>query len=350
MALLASALAATITIVAALLPPLHVPGVPDGQKPPLYPAPPGYLLPWHGGEIHSVTQGEDTPFTHNGLAAYAFDFDLNYETVVAARSGKVTMVKADSNQGGCDRAYTADANYVVIDHGDGTSGVYMHLAYNAVLVRSGDLVERGQAIAISGETGVTCAADDKHPGPHLHFQVERTEPGHYFTQSLPIAFDDISTHEGVPQEGEAYASENFGSGSPHAITLTPHRIPRVFNPLATPRNPGLMEAPPPPADTPTPAASETPAATETTAVTPAPVASTTRTPTQTTTPTPTRTPPATATATPSPADTPTETPSPTVTPMPATNTPAPAPSAGPGVPTPSAAPSGTPAATVTPGM
>jgi murein DD-endopeptidase MepM/ murein hydrolase activator NlpD len=329
---LASALAAGVTIIAALLPPLHTPGVPDPGKPALFPAPPGYLLPWPGGQIHTVTQGEETSFTHNGLAAYAFDFDLNYSTVVAARSGKVVMVKEDSNSGGCDPSYSPSTNYVVIDHGDGTSGVYMHLAYNAVLVKVGDIVEQGQPIAVSGETGLTCSDDDSSPAPHLHFQVEKTQDGHYYTQSLPIAFDDIDTNNGVPREGQSYVSGNFGSGQPQSVKLTPHHVPRVFNPKAKPANPNLAEGASNP-DTPTPQPTMTPEASET----PTPEASGTATeePTATETPQPSDTPQPTdtpaSTSTAAPTDTPvpaTDTPSPpTATPPPPSPTPPPAPSA-----------------------
>lgn len=313
MPFLASAFAAGVTVIAALMPPLHTPGVPDAGKPQLYPAPPGYLLPWAGGEIHSVTQGEETSFTHNGLAAYAFDFDLNYTTVVAARSGKVTMVSAGSNSGGCNAIFASATNYVVIDHGDGTSAAYLHLAYNAVLVKPGDIVDQGQPIAISGETGVTCADGDNGPGPHLHFQVERTQEGQYFTQSLPIAFDDISTNNGVPEEDHAYVSGNFGDGDAQAVKLTPHRVPRVFNPTARPMDPGLVEAPPPPADAPAPDANATPEAWPTPTAEPSGTATeeptATETPEPTETPVPTDTPESTATA------------SPTDTVVPATETP-----------------------------
>ncbi len=309
MALLAPAFAAAVTIVAALVPPLHVPGMPDSQAPPAYPAPAGYLLPWPGGQIHSVTQGEETPFTHNGFAAYAFDFDLDYETVVAARSGKVAMVEESSNSGGCDPSFSASTNYVVIDHGDGTSGLYMHLAYQGVQVKPGDIVRQGQPIALSGETGVTCASDDAGPGPHLHFQVERTEDGHYFTQSLPIAFDDIGTNDGVSVEGQSYVSGNFGSGQPQRIKLTPHRAPRVFNPVARPLNPALMEAPLPPPEAPTATPTTTPTPTPTPPNTLTPSSTPTRTPLPTGTAAPTDTPSPTNTATPTPTST--STPSPT---------------------------------------
>ena len=52
-----------------------VPTLPSGialrkDDGPQFPAPAGYLLPWAGGEIHAVNQGEETSFTHNGLAAH----------------------------------------------------------------------------------------------------------------------------------------------------------------------------------------------------------------------------------------------------------------------------------------
>ena len=135
----ASFVAIAVTFVAAIAPPIAI-GPRTAGDDPLFPAAPGYLLPWEGGQIHGVTQGEETSFTHNGAAAYAFDFDLNYDTVVAARSGRVTMVRDNSNSGGCSASYSASTNYVVIDHGDGTSGAYLHLAYGSVQVEPGQLV------------------------------------------------------------------------------------------------------------------------------------------------------------------------------------------------------------------
>jgi murein DD-endopeptidase MepM/ murein hydrolase activator NlpD len=293
----------------------------------LYPAPPGYLLPWAGGEIHGVTQGEDTTFTHNGLTAYALDFDLNYETVVAARSGKVVLAREDSNAGGCSSFYANSSNYVVIDHGDGTAGAYLHLAYDSVEVEVGDVLARGEPLAVSGETGVTCSDVDGGPGPHLHFQVQTYVENKYLTQSLPIAFDDIPAKEGVALDGVSYASGNYGPGKPQKIPLTPHRVSRAFNPLAKPlirdliSDSELEATPPPPPDTPTPTKTPVPLIESYTTFEPEP----SETPEPTLTPEPTATevitppPPPTATVTQQP---PTATaPAATDTPEPPTETP-----------------------------
>jgi murein DD-endopeptidase MepM/ murein hydrolase activator NlpD len=322
---LVTGLAVAFSIVAAVTPSFSMPGG-LGQEP-IYPAPPGYLLPWAGGEIHGVTQGEETSFTHNGLAAYAIDFDLSYDTVVAARSGKVAMLYEGSNQGGCSEFYSASTNYVVIDHGDGTAGLYMHLAYNAVEVQVGQEVRRGEAIAVSGETGVTCAGDTGlDPGAHLHFQVQPYVEGKYFTQSQPIAFDDIPSNNGVAVSGESYVSGNFAPGKPQKIKLTPYRVPRVFNPLAKPLNPELVpteelaaqpaEEAPPVEETPIP--TETPLPLPELTITPEP--SPTDEPTATWTPepvAPTAVPPTPEPASPTsepPTETPTPEPPPTETP------------------------------------
>lgn len=337
LSLAVSALTVTFTILAAIVPPIG-----KGERSadqPQFPAQPGYLLPWPGGEIQSVTQGEETSFTHNGAAAYAFDFDLDYDTVVAARGGRVSMVRQDSNSGGCDPSFSASANYVVVDHGDGTSGLYLHLAHNSVEVAPGQIIARGEPIAISGETGATCGDGDDSPGAHLHFQVQQTQQGVYFTQSLPITFDDVSSATGIPFEGDSLASGNYGPGKPQKIQLTPRRVPRVFNPTARPADPRLVEAlPPPPPDAPLPDAgalvllpTDTPL--------PADTATETATETSTRTPRPTETPtpiPPSATPSPVPSNTPSVAPSETPAAAPS-YTPSPAPSD-----TPSPAPSDTP--------
>ncbi len=351
MSFLVSAIAASVTIVAAILPPLGIPGLGSTRagEPP-FPAPPGYVLPWAGGEIHTVTQGEETTLTHNGSAAYAFDFDLTTDTVAAARGGRVTLIRMDSNVGGCSSAFSGSANYIVIDHGDGSSGLYLHLAQNGVFVKPGEMVWQGQIIGTSGETGLTCSDHYAGPGPHLHFQVERTEPGHYFTQSMPIAFDDIAGNDGVPQPEHSYVSGNYGHGKLQKVKLTPHHDFRPFAPIARPADPTLIEGehievppiigapePPTPEPAPTdasPTASDTPEPTNT----PRPTRTPTLTPSATPTPPPisTSTPLPTDTAVPSSTDTP---PVPTDTPVPPTPPPPPPPTDS---PTPDPLPSATP--------
>ena len=93
------------------------------------------------------------PFT--GLQSFheGIDFPANTGTdVVAAASGKVVAAGWHPQYG----------KIVEIDHGNGLVSVYAHASQ--VFVNEGDLVMRGQRIALVGSTG-------RSTGPHLHFEV-----------------------------------------------------------------------------------------------------------------------------------------------------------------------------------
>jgi len=57
-------------------------------------------------------------------------------------------------------------NAVVIDHPDGTTTKYFHLADNSIKVKVGEQLEPGRVIGTVGSTG-------RSTGPHLHFEVWR---------------------------------------------------------------------------------------------------------------------------------------------------------------------------------
>ncbi len=104
-------------------------------------------------------------------------------------------------------------NYVVIDHGDGTSALYAHLKYNSVLPNVGDYVRQNQPIAQSGNTGHSTA-------PHLHYSLQKTPSNipaggfrnsrGYWTESLPSSFSDPNVlsrnSNGVPTYPNFYTS------------------------------------------------------------------------------------------------------------------------------------------------
>jgi len=122
-----------------------------------------YTLPFQKGKKSVVGQGYDGKFSHRNLKA--LDFDLNTGTeVLAARGGTVVAVKKDSNKGCRNPSCKSLANYILIHHSDGTFGSYVHLQKNGAKVKEGDIVEAGQIIGISGNTGWSS-------GPHLHFEV-----------------------------------------------------------------------------------------------------------------------------------------------------------------------------------
>lgn len=151
-----------------------------------------YRLPYEDGKAYLCTQGNHGSVSHNGNMAYAFDFGMPEGShVCAARGGKVTAIKEDLTGGGLTAEYRGKANYVKIDHGDGTVASYLHLKKDGALVEVGQQVESGDVIGLSGATGYVT-------GPHLHFQVEKGG------KTIEIKFVEA----GIPVEGKSYTSQN----------------------------------------------------------------------------------------------------------------------------------------------
>jgi murein DD-endopeptidase MepM/ murein hydrolase activator NlpD len=104
-----------------------------------------WITSYYGMRYHPVL-GYDR--FHSGID-YAADYNV---PIKAAESGKVLSAGVNGGYGNC----------VIIDHGGGISTLYGHA--NKLLVKAGDVVVKGQQIALVGSTGVST-------GPHLHFEV-----------------------------------------------------------------------------------------------------------------------------------------------------------------------------------
>jgi murein DD-endopeptidase MepM/ murein hydrolase activator NlpD len=118
-----------------------------------------YML-WSGNfeaPVDSRTTGEfgaRRTFNHKVQSVHqGLDFRADIGTPVGAmNSGVVILAREMFYEGG----------FVVIDHGQGLSTLYMHLS--EIKVREGDSVEKRQIIGLSGGTGRATA-------PHLHVGV-----------------------------------------------------------------------------------------------------------------------------------------------------------------------------------
>jgi len=196
-----AATASAATAVLTAVPSASPTGTPTATPLPAVPSP--YLLPYPGGTSYLIQQGNNGNFSHTGYQRYAWDFGMPMGSLIlAAREGRVSFVDDSHTTGGDNYTkYASEGNYIAIDHGDGTTALYLHLMYDGALVKVGDRVKRGAPIAYSGRTGFAT-------GPHLHFQVQRTDPGSYFSQSIPTTFADVTSDGGVPQYDKSYTSGN----------------------------------------------------------------------------------------------------------------------------------------------
>jgi len=170
-------------------------------------AQPTLEVPWTCGASYMCTQDHNGG-SHTGYGAWAWDFGLSEGTEVwAAAEGTVDAVRMDSNTGGCDAAYANDANYVAVDHGDGTAALYLHLQQWSSSLGVGDWVYTGEPVGRIGLTGWVC-------GAHLHFQVQSV-CGSWWCQSMQAQFYDY----GDPSYGDWLTSDNCGGGPACAAVL-----------------------------------------------------------------------------------------------------------------------------------
>jgi len=160
-----------------------------GATPPLY-------LPYPCGSTYTVTQGHNTG-SHYGKGAWAWDLGIPVGGEVASPAdGTVRTVRMDSTSGGCSNAFANDANYVVVDFGDGTETLFLHLEAGSSSLQVGDAVKQGDVVGRVGLTGWVC-------GAHLHFQIQQTCAS-WWCQSLSSSFVDF----GDPGLGATLSSNN----------------------------------------------------------------------------------------------------------------------------------------------
>ncbi len=107
-----------------------------------------------------------TPKSHQGV-----DYTIGEGSSVFATADGVVQEISDKS--------STLGKTIVIDHGNGYKTSYSHLL--SALVRRGQKVQRGDVIALTGNSGLSLA-------PHLHYEVRyndlRVDPIHYFFMEL----------------------------------------------------------------------------------------------------------------------------------------------------------------------
>jgi murein DD-endopeptidase MepM/ murein hydrolase activator NlpD len=158
-----------------------------------------YKVPFAKGAIVRVSQGYHGETSHKGLSAYAVDFPVPVGTpIYAAREGIVVGAEGRHNFGGASPEYRQYANYVIIEHSDGTMGNYYHLKQEGAAVSIGQKVAKGDLIGYSGNTGYSS-------GPHLHFSVSKVDPvSMRRPMNLPIKMETAQGIVTLPRKGDRY--------------------------------------------------------------------------------------------------------------------------------------------------
>ncbi len=144
----------------------------------------GYKLPTAAGVPWVVTQGPYGTFSHWGNSLHAFDIAPTAgNCVVAMKAGIAYTHDLGLQQ---DHRHRSFGNYITIDHGNGEFSHYAHLATGTFVVKNGEHVEQGQALATAGNSGYTLGEGG---GYHVHVSVTRALP--ISSSSVPFQFEDL---------------------------------------------------------------------------------------------------------------------------------------------------------------
>ncbi|MFZ1946395.1 MAG: M23 family metallopeptidase [bacterium] len=112
--------------------------------------PEGLMLPVDGWISRAFSEGTRRQPGHSGM-------DIAASTGTPVRCALDGVVKS----AGWDDVY---GNLIVVAHGDSLETLYGH--NDKMLVKEGDRVTKGQAVALAGSTG-------KSTAPHVHFEIRR---------------------------------------------------------------------------------------------------------------------------------------------------------------------------------
>lgn len=153
-----------------------------------------YVLPLAEGQKFTtgLTNCSSSYHAAGNADQYAFDFDLPEGTpFYAARGG--TVVKVEESQPSSGGGV---GNYLVIDHGDSTYGLYYHSPMNKIIPQEGDQVAQKQQLGDIGQSGLAGY-------PHLHFIVVQGSYEFPYT-GMPVSFKNARPADVILQSYSEY--------------------------------------------------------------------------------------------------------------------------------------------------
>lgn len=128
-----------------------------------------------------ISQGADGVYTHNGFEA----LDITVQTgtpILATHPGIATVI---NNYLG--NTYGNNVRIQSLCNGVPFVSIYAHLTTIDPAVSTGTLVQRGQAIGYSGNTGTNNDGRPSSTGPHLHYEFRLGQPTSYTRAGPPPA-------------------------------------------------------------------------------------------------------------------------------------------------------------------
>ena len=138
-----------------------------------------------------------TKFITSHKAVDVVKYKSQLDNIIAHTDGKVVFCQTGMKNNKLSSGNASYGNCVRIDHGNGYSTLYAHLA--TVTVKLGDKVSKGQVIGKMGNTG-------RSFGAHLHFEVRkdnvRIDPTPYLNADLP--------DEGIHAKYKVYTNKWWG--------------------------------------------------------------------------------------------------------------------------------------------
>jgi len=179
-----------------------------------------YRLPALDRQTWRITQGPFGSFSHWGRSIHAWDMAPVTNRLVAAMRPGVVVAK-DRGLGQTPRARTF-GNYISIDHGDGEYSHYAHLKTRTFLVKTGDRVDAGQALAEVGTSGYSF-------GVHLHVHV--TKAANIASMSIPFRFAELGEGRGRDYRGPVVSQNRVmgltpSAAKPATAAQAPKRKPK----------------------------------------------------------------------------------------------------------------------------
>lgn len=169
---------------------------------------------WHGGADIAGLDSKTVrmPYYHDGSGAHAL-------------TGKVTRARIVTNHNNKTWEW---GHYVCVQITDGAGGKakFLYFCHNAsLIVKVGDVVRSGDALAVMGNTGNAALADP--PYDHLHFEVRETATGKGIDPTPYMGFENAVGIYGTESESqqEETALETIIDVSKYQGAITWSKVP-----------------------------------------------------------------------------------------------------------------------------